>query len=515
MKRTFILPALFAWASLSAGRIPAQNGGILVFKDGRSIQAPEIKVRENSYLLIFPHGQVKVDSGLVLKALLLDPSAQRKGLSSEDKKKLEKGLLPYKGRWISKSRFASLMKKVRKKRLAEMEELKKHSQWFNRYKETTRHFSFEYTVPPEVAHNYMNFFEVYWKVFNKRWRIHQPPRLGKLRVCIFSNEADFLRITGKPKGVLGYFQYVEPLELNFFHDRRDPMFTLSVLWHECNHYFMSLFVKKGILNPAWLEEGLAEYFGGSSWDPKAKKMVPGLVQEGRLVNLQDAMDGNDYQELLPLFKTARLNALQYAWAWSLCHMFFHKKKYARGFNKFIVKMAKDSTLKKETSPQNPSFRSVPVNVQVALLKKYLKFKDLDSLQKEWYAYIKSLKVHSARGYYEAAMECERWLRPIRAGLYYKKAMKLDPKYIPPYEGYARLLVNQEKYKEARKIIAQGQALDPINPTFWLLLAKIEKVTGSEQKSKRLCNLAMDLAPDDPMVRWKAQNLWAAEIVGDR
>ena len=498
------LPAVFLAALATACAASAQKGGVLVFKDGRRIQAPEIKPGPGSYLLIFPHGQITVDEKLILKAILLDPTARMMGVSAADKAKLEKGLVPYKGRWISKARFVSLMKKARQKRLAQIEEEKKHSPWYNRYKESTRHFSFEYTIPPEVAHNYMNFFEVYWKVFNKRWRIRQPPRLGKLKVCIFNNQRDFLRIANQPRGVLGVFRFVEPLELDFFHDRRDPRFTLSVLWHECNHYFMHLFTKKGVLNPAWLEEGLAEYFGGSSWDPKTKKMVPGLIQEGRLVNLQDAMDGDEYQKLVPLLKTVRLNAMQYAWAWSLCHMFFHKKKYAKGFNKFIVRMAKDSTLKKEVSRFNPNFRSVRYEVMVDLLKKCLKVKDLDALEKEWYAYIKSLKVHSARGYYEAAQECERWLRPIRAGLYYKKAIELDPKYISAYEGYARLLYNQDKYKEARAIIAKGLKVDPVNPFLYLRLAAIEKETGSKQKAERLCNLAMDVAPDAVEVRQAAQ-----------
>ena len=36
-----------------------------------------------------------------------------------------------------------------------------------------------------------------------------------------------------------------------------------------------------------LNESLAEYYGASSWDPKAKKMTIGGLQEGRLAVIQD------------------------------------------------------------------------------------------------------------------------------------------------------------------------------------------------------------------------------------
>ncbi len=503
--RPSIFPGLAVCTLALTLSLPAQKGGVLVFKDGRWIQAPEIHVEKDAYRLVYPHGQVKVPTKLLLKAVLLDPTAQMKGLSSADKAKMEKGLVPYKGRWVSRSRLAFILAKEKKKLRAKMEEIRRHSQWRDRYKETTRHFAFEYTIPPEIARNYINFFEAYWKVFNKRWRIRQPPRLGKLKICIYNNQKDFLRIGNGDPGTLGYFRFVEPLEINFYHDRRDVQLTLSVLWHECNHYFMYLFVQKGVNNPSWLEEGLAEYFGGSKWDPKTRKMTPGLIQEGRLVALHDAMDGNEYQKLEPLMRQgSRISSIQYAWSWSLCHMLFSKKKYAKGFNRFIVKMAKDKTLKKEPWPGNPDFRWVKPDVQIALFKKCLKIKDLAALEKEWYAYIKKMKVKGVRGYYEAALDCVRWKRPIRAGLYFKKAMEIDPNYISTYEAYSRLLYRQDKYKEAREIAQKGIERDPINPTFYLVLARIEWEKGSKQKAERLCNLAMDLAPDDVDVRWQAQ-----------
>lgn len=496
--------------ALAAGA-QAQLGGVLVLKDGRSIEAPQIKRTDTGFLLIYPHGEIPVPSGLVLKALTLDePSAtDLAAASEEDKEKMAKGLVFFEGKWVSRKQAETLAERRLKKRLADIEELKKHGEWVNRYQESTAHFAFEYTLPQEVAQDYMNFFEEYWKEFARRWKISQPAKLGKLKVCMYSNMEDFLRIGNVQRGVLGYFRFVAPLELNFFHDRRDPEFTRAVLWHEANHYLMHLYVQERVHNPGWLEEGLAEYFGGSSWDPEKRKMTPGLTQEGRLVNLQEAMDGKEFQKLEPLLKQPRIDALQYAWSWALCHMLFHTKKYESGFNAFINKIAKDKNLPKEPWPAGADFRWVKPDTQIDLLKKCLGVKDLAVLEQEWYDYIRSMEVKSARGYYRAAGDCERWERPIRASVYYKKAIELEPSYLPAYEGFARLLVEEDKSGEAREIIQKGLALDPFNATFHLLLARLEMKAGQKNQAERLCNLMMDVYPDDVGIRWESQMLLAS------
>ncbi len=499
-----------AFLAIASSILPAQQdpmiGGSLVMKDGRFIQAPKIKNTPDNYILVYTHGSVVVPKKLVSRAFILDDIGNYKPRNQAEEKKIKKGYILFEGKWISRARLEAIIKKRKAKRLAAIEELKKHSKWRNRYKSQTKHFRFEYNVAPEIARYYMGFFETYWNVFNKRWHIKQPKKLGRLRICIFSNYKEFLRITGMPSGVLGFFRFVEPLEINFFHDSKDIKFILSILLHECNHYFMYLYVRRGVQNPSWVEEGLAEYFGGSKWDPKKKVLIPGQIQEGRLITLRDAMDGNEYLPLEKMLKMYDFSAIHYAWAWSFCHMLFSKKKYAKGFATFIKKLAKDKTLKKEPYPRNPMFFWVKPKVQIALLKKCLKVKDLKALEKEWYDYIKSMKVGSPRGYYRAAQECQRWQRPIRANMYYKKALELDPTYVPVYEGYARFLISQGKFDEAKKIILKGQKYDPINPYLYLLLGKIAKEKESFEKAQKYCNLALEMAPDDVGLRWEVMLL---------
>ncbi len=60
--------------------------------------------------------------------------------------------------------------------------------------------------------------EAYFTQFVKDWRIQVPKGLGKLKVCLYSNYDDMVQIGGAGGGVLGYFRFVPPLELNFFHD---------------------------------------------------------------------------------------------------------------------------------------------------------------------------------------------------------------------------------------------------------------------------------------------------------
>jgi len=397
------------------------------------------------------------------------------------------------------------MEKRRKELLEKIEEIKQHSTWHSRYKDESKHFKFEFTVTPEIAKGYMDFFEEYWDVFSKQWRIRQPPRLGKLKICIYSNEKEFNRIGNVPRGVLGYFRFVEPLELNFFHDRKDPKFTRAVLWHECNHYLMHLYTTGNVKNPGWLEEGLAEYFGGSEYDAKTKRMTPGLTQEGRLVLLKDAMVGNDYKKLDKLLVKPRIDAMEYGWSWALCHMFF-TKEYKKRFLTFIKGMAKSRRLPRETYPANPGFRWVKPDAQVKFLKSTLKVKDLGALEKKWYDYIKKMKVGSAFGYVQAARQCRRWERPLRAKVYYEKALKADPDYLPIYEAFADHLLDRDEEEEAKKVIERGLKLDPLNPGLYLMLGRYYKSQKKKAEAQRFCNLAMDLAPANVDVRFQAQNI---------
>ncbi len=472
----------------------------LVFRDGRYFEVPKVIPKEQGFEAVFNHGAIFVRRELVKEHFIdsagSDPADQ--DWTDEEKEKLAKGLVPFEGNWIPKTRRDQIVAKRNEERQAALDEYKKHQNWRDRYTTDTKHFAFEYTVPKEVGDEYMEMFEVYYEVFAKVWKIKAPKK--KLKVCFYNNRRDFERIGNVPQGVLGYFRFVEPLELNFYYARRDRRLTLDVLFHEMNHYLFHLYCKEGYQLAPWIEEGLAEYYGASTWDRQTGTMTVGKLQEGRLVRLTDEMDGGNMQGLRALMSEYNINATQYAWSWTLCHMLMENPKYRSKFIKYIEKLAKDPKVSREPNPRNTSFQWVPVSSAIDLFQKTVGINDLDAFEKDWYDYIRSLKVESARGYHEAGMFCVRWDRPVRAGLYFKKAIEeLYSDNPDTYFEYGHLLLMEDKPKDAIATLEKGINLDPMNPYMWKELGEAYRKIGTteaKEKGKQFQLLAIEMDPFD-------------------
>lgn len=470
----------------------------IFLKDGRYYDVPKIEEQPQSLRVIYRNGNVEVPRHLVRDYVMSGGAGG--GYQPQDdveKAKLDKGLVPFEGDWVPVARRDQILEKRRADKTAAMLDYKSHQEWRNRFQESTAHFNFEYTVPHEVGEDYKEMFEVFYANAAKEWKLKQPTG-KKLKVCFYNDVDDFHRIGNVPRGVLGYYRFVEPLELNFFYERRDKMLTLDVLFHELNHYMFDLLCVDNYQMAPWLSEGMSEYYGACRWDPTTKTMMYGQIQEGRLVNLMDEMDGDNFQDLRSLMREYDIDATQYAWSWTLCHMLMENKAYKDKLKKYIEKVAKDK-LKREPNPRNMSFQWVPPDEAIALFQKTLGIKDLDAFEQEWYAYIKSLNVQTARGYHEAAMFCKQWNRPVRAAIYFRKA--IDDFYSDnpsTYEEYASLLIADDKAKEAIEVLQTGIKLDPMNPYMYKLLGDAHrKLSGdSREQGKRLQLMALEMDPND-------------------
>src|SRR5207247_1708884 len=164
------------------------------------------------------------------------------------------------------------------------DDAKAHREWRNRYRAQTQNFEFEYTIPPEIAKGYMDLMEAYYAYFSKQFGVARPPKV-KLKVCFYHDYETFLETAGAPRGVIGYFLTAPPHELDFYYERLRPEETVAVMFHETQHYIGSLFDPRFHI-PHCFGESVAEYYGGSKWDPVKKTMTPGGVQEGRLTEVQ-------------------------------------------------------------------------------------------------------------------------------------------------------------------------------------------------------------------------------------
>ena len=506
--------AFVAMTLASLALAPICRADSLFFNDGRYYEVPRIEEQEQELHVVYPHGTVIVDRTLVKDYYIERDGAAIKPKNEEEARMLDKGLVPYEGRWIPKGRREALIKKRNEENRLKLEEYRKHQNWRDRYKESTKHFEFEFTVPEDVGAEYMEMFEAYYGIFAKDWKISQP-RGKKLKVCFYNNASDFRRIGNVSRGVLGYFRFVEPIELNFFYERRDQRLTLDVLFHELNHYLFHLYTKDNWQLASWLDEGMAEYYGASEWDPQTGKMSVGHIQEGRLVRLMDVIDGGELQSLEGLMREPSIDATQYAWSWSLCHMLLETPKYSAKFKKYLEKMARGRA-DREPNPRNSSFQWVKRDHAIEQFQKMLGIPDLDAFEKTWHDYIRQLDVESARGYHSAALFCQRYDRPLRAMKYFQQAVDMYSSNPSTYEAFGKLLIQEEKYRDAIEILRTGTKLDPMNPHLYMSLGQAyRKLEGGDnmETGKNLQVLAFEMEPNDVGLLANLDSDVLAEIEG--
>ncbi|MHC4598031.1 MAG: tetratricopeptide repeat protein [Planctomycetota bacterium] len=482
----------------------AANADTLQLKDGRFFTFPKIFVVEGGYKIPFSNGDVIVPESMVLEAVILSNPSAYKPKNDEEKEKLEQGFVPYEGKWIKRKKFEKILEERQKAAQKRIEDLKKHQLWRNRYITKTRHFTFEYTLAPKIGQNYIDLMETYFKVFAKRFKVRQTPKTGgRLKVCFYHDPEYYYQVSGAPRGAIGYFRFVAPLELNFFYDRSDEDLTLDVLFHECNHYLVHLF-NPNFVYPSWLAEGMAEYYGASHWNPEKKELKSGLLQEGRILVLKEAIDGSDTVGLEELIRLGRggsgaFTGFHYAWAWSLVHMLMENKKYGKRFEKYFVHLSTGGKVKRVDAGYGK--QTIRADEQIKLFKAFLGVKDLKKLEKEWHKYVKNLDVETGRGYFLAGNWACRYSVQLyhRAIRYYRTAIEKGFETGLLYDRLGSLLIRKEKEDEGIEALKKAVQFAPLNGRYTMHLGNaLYEKGGSENKKEgiRLMRLAVEIDPED-------------------
>jgi hypothetical protein len=339
--------SLSACAALlfAAAAAPAQDS--MQLTDGRFISGPPMTRKAEGVVVHYRNGDVLIPKVLVKEASVSKSEGGEEQLPADSAAKLAAGFVRFEGNWIKPDQRDKLLEARRVARMKKIKEARDHREWRNRYKYETANFKFEYTIDPDVLKGYAELMETYYKVFTKEWGISKPPKEGKLLVCFYHDRETFEQVGGAGGGVIGYYRFVEPKELNFYYDRLDERLTIDVMFHEANHYLTHLIdLKFGY--PPWINESLAEYYGASEWDGKAKKMSTGALQDGRLAVLQAFILDDKWQKLDELMKLkhGEFQADHYAWGWSFVHYLLSTPKYASKFKAFYKSLASDQQVKR-------------------------------------------------------------------------------------------------------------------------------------------------------------------------
>jgi len=483
---------------LLAGSARAGGDGILVLQDGRIFDGLELERGEGGVTVRYEHGEVLVADALILDAIIADqPSWEPE--TAEEREKAEKGLVPFEGKWISQKRRDQLIAERIEERRAQVEDMKAHRLWRNRHQQETKHFNFEYTVPEHLFAPFIERMEAYFKAFAKEWRVKQPRDLGRLTVCFYNDRGHFQQVSGAGYGVLGYFRFVEPLELNFFFDRLDLPLTAEVMYHETNHYLQKL-IDVGFSYPHFPGESLAEYYGASHYDPDTKKFETGLILEGRLVEVQrDLMSG----EKLGLEKLITTEGMyqHYTWGWTLVHFLMSTPATEKRFKKFMLALPQDKDVKRVG--QFGSLKTVRAEEVWRVFRDRMGLKeeeDVEALEAAWHAYVEDqLQLVSYRGLERAAVSASRAGMKIKAQRLFQEAVDGGTENPLTFHRFAQLLDRESESAQAREMWERAIALDPLGASYYLGLGKMLHDDGEEEEGLRFMRLAVEIDPD--VISW--------------
>lgn len=487
----FLITAL--GAALVAAPLPAQDS--LQLTDGRFVIGPKMTRAEDGIVIHFDHGDVKVLNDIV-KACTAMGAIEDGNWTDEEKEKLAKGLVPFDGRWISAERRDKELEKRREEREEKIAEAREHRKWRNHHVTKTRNFEFHYTIDPDVMEGYMDLMETYFSEFTKEWGIRKPRKAGRLKVCFYHDQDYFHQVGGAPQGVIGYYRFVEPRELNFYYDRLDQEMTVDVMFHETNHYLTHL-IDLDFRYPAWVNESLAEYYGASEWDPEKKEMEIGHIQEGRLAVIQDEIKTDDWQGLEDMIRLEQFNAVHYAWGWSFVHFLLQSDEYEKGFKKFYLGLARDRGV--ERKPYFWDMKQVEPDEQIRLLKGYLRIDSLEELEKEWHDYVRGLQAASHRGYLRAGQIALAHGMPIKAQRLFRTAIEMGSMSPLAHYGYGRALEQKGKLDEALEQFDKAIEIDPLEGLYYVRKAQcLDRKHDEQHKDEiaRLFGLASEIEPDD-------------------
>jgi len=482
--------------------LPASAGDILCLKDGRVVEGPAMERKENGIELSYEHGKILVRNELILDAVLASDAA-RAPATDEERDMGSKGMVRFEGKWISAKQRDDLIQKRLAARHKQLEAIAARKEWRNRGQQDTAHFHFEYTLPDSIFENYRDLMEAYFNDFARTWKLKMPAKEDRLNVSFHADEATFHQVSGAPFGVLGYFKFVKPWDLNVFYERHDPDFSTEVMFHEANHYLQKL-IELDFGVPHFPGESLAEYYGASHWDPEKKKLTTGLVLEGRLCEVQGDIAKGEMQGLEELVRSEG-DYKHYTWGWSLVYFLMNDPRYQPKFQKFVFTLARGKGLQRE-SMGVANLQTIKADEVWKVFREELGLKDATAVKKleaEWHEAIGALKPVTLAGIEQAGMSAAGENRPLRAMRLLKEAIDKGSRNPLVYSRYAEVLRGKDKRLDAVEAYKQALEIDPLDGEFYSKLGHTmlygKKDDPSNAEANRMIALGKDLGYDSPWI----------------
>lgn len=189
-------------------------------------------------------------------------------------------------------------------------------------------------VLPDKTLYFAETFERYSNEMKNTFKFKRPKMKNwRVRIRIFRDYKSMqeyeIKSSGDTCGGCGYFwvdiqNNVEELVIADL--PRDPGETFDTLLHEGTHFILHLWGKvKSYQFPTWIDEGLAEYFGGSTYyaseNSRKATFVQGIIKPGHLFEIQEKIKNDTAVSLDEFFLMGydTFDTEHYSQAWSLIH----------------------------------------------------------------------------------------------------------------------------------------------------------------------------------------------------
>jgi tetratricopeptide (TPR) repeat protein len=288
-------------------------------------------------------------------------------------------------------------------------------------------------------------------------------------VMVFKNDGSFKPFkplyNGKPANLSGYFQRSEDeniiaLDISARNER-----PLGVIFHEYTHLLTSQTTKRW---PAWLMEGLAEYY--SSFEVQKNKATLGapisnhvfFLREKKFIPLQ-TLFGVDHKS--PIYNEGEKQGIFYAQSWAFVHYLMLGEKSARQKQlvQFITAFEAGTDVERAfTQSFQTDFATVEKD-----LRRYIGNDTypviaytLDSTDAGASAEVRPLTDAEVQFYLGNLLM--RTNRLDDAEPYFKQALALDPNFARTYEGMGFLALRRSRREEAMEHFAQAVSRDSQN-----------------------------------------------------
>ena len=237
-------------------------------------------------------------------------------------------------------------------------------------------------------------------------------------------------------------------------------------------------------------------------------MSIGLLQAGRLAVLQAQVKDDKMVKLKTLLESQGMGAVGYAWAWSFCHFLLHTPRYEKRFKKYFLAISRDKSITR--IPRVLKFKQLSADEARDSLLRFLKVKDVEALQAEWYTYIReSLSLdRNEMDWGQAGFVMKMYGEDAKARKFFKRAIDRGSTEAYVHYNYAELKQRQKMPGIALKYAKKACEFDPLHAAAWSLQGQALRSQGEAEEGLRLLKLGAEMDPEN-------SNLWLALTLAEQ